>query len=306
MQTVDTTTPYAIGKDWTLYAGECAAVMRAALADESIDLTVTSPPYDPVYLIDGRLVTDCKNGQRDYQGYEWDFVEVATELWRVTKQGGVVVWIVGDKTIGGSRTGTPFRQLLKFIDIGFNLHQRLFYEGSGPPPDPTRYDETIEEMFVFSKGRPKTINLIQDKVNRWAGQKGFGQHKIREADGSLGNRPRKTTKKFGKRTVVWRYASGYGYTTKDEANHPAMFPEALAHDHIISWSNPGNTVLDCFAGSLTTPKMAILTGRKAIGIDISADYLADNIHRLHAARLPLFEQPGVEVTAEQLGLELVP
>ena len=118
----------------------------ARMPDNFVNLTVASPPYD---------------GLRTYNGYSFPFEDIAQELYRITKQGGVLVWIVADGTVNGSRTGTSFKQALYFMGIGFNLHQRLFYEKAGPPPDPTRYEETIEEMFVFSKGKPKTINLIK-------------------------------------------------------------------------------------------------------------------------------------------------
>ena len=230
------------------------------MPDNFVDLTVTSPPYDNL---------------RDYKGYSFPFEDIAQELYRITKQGGVLVWIVADGTVNGSRTGTSFKQALYFMGIGFNLHQRLFYEKAGPPPDPTRYEETIEEMFVFSKGKPKTINLIKDKKNRWAGQKQFGNKSTREKDGSLTPKPAKVINEYGKRTSVWRYATGYGYSTEDDCafEHPAIFPELLAGDHIISWSNEGDLIYDCFMGSGTTAKIAHKLKRNWIGSEISSEYV---------------------------------
>jgi len=240
-----------------IHCGECAEVMRDNIPDNAIDLTVTSPPYDNL---------------REYQGYEFDFETTAAELWRVTKPGGVVVWVVADQTINGSETGTIFRQALCFMELGFNLHQTMYCQKpNGPPPDNTRYEKVIEYMFVFSKGKPKTINLIKDKVNTWNKLR-KNRVTTREKDGTLRSRGPYTITKFGKRLNVWSYATGDKCSSKDKTDHPAIFPETLAHDHIISWSNPGDVVLDPFVGSGTTAKMAILTGRRYIGIDISEEY----------------------------------
>jgi len=242
-----------------IYNENCLETM-ARMPDGLIDLVVTSPPYD---------------GLRDYNGYKFPFEDIAKYLYRVMKKGGVVVWVVADGTINGSRSGTSVRQMLYFMETGFNLHQRLFYEKAGPPPDPTRYEETIEEMFVFSKGKPKTINLIKDKKNRWANQKQFGNKLTREKDGTLTPKPAQVINEYGKRTSVWRYATGYGYSTKDDIafNHPAIFPEQLAADHIYSWSNEGDLIYDCFCGSGTTLKMAHLQKRNWIGSEISKEYV---------------------------------
>ncbi len=241
-----------------IYNENCLATM-SNMPDNYIDLTVTSPPYDNL---------------RDYKGYDLDFENIAKELFRVTKQGGVVVWVVADGTENGSRTGTSFRQALYFMEIGFRLHQRLFYEKNGPPPDPTRYEETVEEMFVFSKGKPKTINLIKDKKNAWAGIRQFGERKVREKNGTLTSKKTLEIQQYGKRTSIWRYASGHGFSTKDEIafNHPAIFPEQLAKDHIYSWSNKGDLVYDCFMGSGTAAKACIELERNWIGSEISKEY----------------------------------
>lgn len=241
-----------------IYNEDNLATMKR-MPDCIVDLTVTSPPYDAI---------------RNYNGFSFEFEKVAKELFRITKLGGVLVWVVADGTVNGSRTGTSFRQALYFMDIGFNLHQRLFYEKAGPPPDPTRYEETIEEMFVFSKGKPKTINLLKDKKNRWANTKQFGNKSTREKDGSLTPKPAQVIAEYGKRTSVWRYSTGFGYSSEDECafNHPAIFPELLAGDHVLSWSNEGDLVYDCFMGSGTTAKVSHKLKRNWIGSEISQEY----------------------------------
>ena len=154
----------------TLYIGECSQVMRERIPDASIDLTVTSPPYDNL---------------RKYNGYVFDFEAIAQELWRVTKPGGVVVWVVGDATINGSETGTSFRLPLRFMEIGFNLHDTMIYDKNGLRyPFPNRYHQVFEYMFILSKGSPATFNPIEDRVAIWSDNH-IGGHRKREADGSF-------------------------------------------------------------------------------------------------------------------------
>lgn len=228
-----------------LLHGDCLDVMKS-IDSNSIDLTVTSPPYDNL---------------RTYNGYTFDFDGIAQELYRVTKDGSVVVWIVGDATIKGSETGTSFRQALYFMKCGFNLHDTMIYEknSSSYPANSksNRYSQIFEYMFIFSKGKVKCSNLIKDKANKWAGYKDFS--------GKLKN----PVPDFSPRNNIWKYTTSFN----DKTGHPAVFPEQLAHDHIISWSNEGDTVLDCFLGSGTTGKMAKQLNRNFIGIEISQEYL---------------------------------
>ena len=223
------------------------------IPDGSIDLTVTSPPYDNLRTYNGSL---------DWGEHVWK--PVLEELFRVTKQGGVVVWVVGDATIKGSETGTSFKQALYAMECGFNLHDTMIYEKSGVAfPDSTRYHQTHEYMFVFTNGKIATFNLIKDRKNKFVGKTGGNKR------GGLCSRA-----EYGARFNVWRYANGRDNSTKDRAafSHPAIFPEQLAHDHVLSWSNEGDTVLDPFMGSGTTGKMAFLSGRGFIGIEKDLDY----------------------------------
>ena len=227
--------------------------------DSCIDLTVTSPPYDNL---------------RSYKGFEWDFEGTAKELYRVTKKGGVVVWVVNDATINGSETGTSFRQALYFKEIGFNLHDTMIYGKNNPMPvNANRYYPCFEYMFVFSKGKPKTFNpILEETVTK--GRK--NRLKQRNTDGSFRKAYGygKPVKKYRPRYNVWFYNVGGNQSATDKIafEHPAIFPEQLAEDHIVSWTNPGDVVLDPFVGSGTTAKMAALNGRKYIGIDISEEY----------------------------------
>lgn len=247
-----------------IICGDNVEIMRQ-IPDNYIDITVTSPPYDNL---------------RTYNGFSFDFESVAQELYRITKDGGVVVWVVGDATVKGSETGTSFRQALYFKDeCGFNLHDTMIYaKDSCPFPETNRYYPSFEYMFILSKGKPKVSNLIADKPNKKFGEKITGTG--RQPDGTLKqhsavkNKTGRVIKEFGVRTNIWLYSAGKGKTTKDEYTykHPAIFPEQLAKDHIISWSNPGDLVFDPFLGSGTTAKMALLTGRNYLGCDISEEY----------------------------------
>ena len=239
------------------YNENCLDTM-ARMEDNFIDLTVTSPPYDNL---------------RTYNGYSFDFESIAKELYRVTKDGGVVVWVVGDATIKGSETGTSFKQALYFMECGFNLHDTMIYQKHNfSNPSNNRYHQIFEYMFVLSKGKPKTFNKIKDRENA---VKGFrkvsnGRHtngKIRDKTKekrTLGNSDL-FVDEFGMRYNIWKF-------TTERGNHPAIFPEKLANDHIISWSNENDLIYDPFMGSGTTAKMAIINNRNWIGSEMSDEY----------------------------------
>jgi site-specific DNA-methyltransferase (adenine-specific) len=243
-----------------LKLGDCLEIMKL-LPSKNIDLTVTSPPYDNL---------------RTYNGYSFDFEGIAKELYRVTKDGGVVVWVVGDATINGSETGTSFKQALYFKEIGFNLHDTMIYQKNNfSNPSSNRYHQIFEFMFVLSKGKPKSFNPIKDRKNVCAGESNWGANKARQKDGSFKERPKKIVSEYGMRYNIWEFMTSKGFATKDNFaySHPAIFPEKVAYDHIVSWSNEGDTVLDCFLGSGTTGKVAKQLNRQFIGIEISPEYL---------------------------------
>lgn len=245
------------------YNLDCLEGMKR-LEDNSIDLVVTSPPYDNI---------------RKYNGYTLDIDLIIKELHRVMKKGGVIVWIVGDQTTNGSESGTSFKQALKFLESGFKLHDTMIYEKntSSFPARRTgnRYTQIFEYMFVFSKGKPKTANLLCDKPNKCAGQTNWGKNTQRDINNELKTTSNiKPVPDFSPRNNIWKYVVGGGFATKDKIahKHPAIFPEQLALDHILTWSNEGDTVMDIFAGSGTTLKMARNHNRNYIGFEISKEY----------------------------------
>lgn len=247
----------------TIYNEDCIKTMEA-MEDNFIDLTVTSPPYDNL---------------RKYNGYSFDFENIARHLYRVTKEGGVLVWIVSDATLDGSETGTSFKQALFFMQCGFNLHDTMIWckDGGGAIGSHYTYTQNFEYMFVFSKGRPKTTNLLYDKVSKSYNGKG---KKIKESRGGF-DKDRGTTvfmrREYSKRNNWWLLVP---QEQEGSSWHPAVFPEKLASDHIVSWSNEGDLVYDPFCGSGTTCKMAAKYKRNFIGSEISKEYCEKSLKRV--------------------------
>ena len=236
--------------------GDCLEVMKG-IPDKSVDMVLTSPPYDNL---------------RDYKGYTFNFEGIAKEIYRVLKDGGVCVWVVGDATIKGSETGTSFKQALYFKEIGFNLHDTMIYRKINPMPvKSNRYLPCFEFMFVLSKGKPKSVNLIREKTLATGKEKYTGTQQENGKFGVYGKNRNLERDKYN----VWDIKVGSNQSTKDKIafQHPAIFPEKLAEDHILSWSNEGDIILDPMAGSGTTLKMAKKNNRNYIGIEIAQEYV---------------------------------
>ena len=226
----------------------------AKIPDCFVDLVVTSPPYDDL---------------RTYNGYSFPFEEIAKELFRIVKDGGVIVWVIGDATKNGSESGTSFRQALFFKEIGFNIHDTMIYKKKRIVPlTHNRYEQSFEYMFVFSKGKPKTFNPIMvDCI--YAGTETWGNPSFHKtASSGLVKVEKKKINDKKQKENLWEYLNAKDKNFK----HPAPFPEELASDHIISWSKENDLVYDPFMGSGTTAKMAILNNRNWIGSEISTEY----------------------------------
>ncbi len=236
--------------------GDAIEVM-GSMPDSSIDLTVTSPPYDEL---------------RNYNGYSFNFEGMARSLFRITKKGGVLVWVVGDKIKNGNKSLTSFRQALLFQEIGFNVHDVMVYKKKNTPfMRSNAYTNCFEFMFVLSKGSPKTFNPLKTKTVR------HGQEMLpfnKKADG-INKKIMKELKAEKTMTNIWEYAVGLGGSTNDKIafKHPAVFPEKLVEDHVVSWTNKNDIVFDPMCGSGTTCKMAAINNRHYIGCDISKEYV---------------------------------
>lgn len=248
----------------SIYNMDCIKFMDS-MEDDSIDLTITSPPYDNL---------------RHYKGYHFDFETIATSLYRVTKVGGVVVWVVGDKIKKGNKSLTSFRQALFFQDCGFNVHDVMIYRKKNTPfMRSNAYTNCFEFMFVLSKGKPSTFNALTEKTVR----QGYEMVVHNKGPDGVNRKNLKELKATKTKANIWSYAVGLGGSTRDKEafQHPAIFPEKLAEDHILSWSNEGDVVFDPMCGSGTTLKMAKKNNRVFIGCDISAEYIDIAMRRVN-------------------------
>lgn len=254
----------------TIHNEDCIQTM-ARMPSQFIDLVVTSPPYD---------------GMRAYSGNDFNqFEQIAVSLHRVVKEGGVVVWIIGDQTINGDESGTSFQHALYFKKIGFKLFDTMIYQKPprGAVGNNKTYWQSFEYMFVLSKGSPKTINLICDRQNKESRSGDRSQKRL--FDGTTKRVSRSGYSSKGRRTNVWQYLIGRNHSTTDPIafEHPAIFPEKLARDHILSWSNENDVVYDPFMGSGTTAKMAELANRRWVGSELCSEYCAIAKQRLSDA-----------------------
>ncbi len=252
-----------------IYNENCLDTM-AKMSDNFIDLTITSPPYD-----DLRTYSNHINGnKKSLNGYSFPFEKIAKELYRVTKNGGVVVWVVGDETVRGNETGNSFRQALFFKECGFKLFDTMIY--AKPPRgacgNNNTYWQTFEYMFILSKDSPKTINLIKDRANKDSREGDNGTKRLQ--NGTLLKLSRGGYGEYGRRTNIWEYNIGKGHSTGDDIafEHPAIFPEKLANDHVYTWSNKGELVYDPMMGSGTVAKICLLKEREYIGSEINSKY----------------------------------
>ena len=275
--------------DFNKVYNEDCLITLSNLSDNLIDLTVTSPPYD-----DLRTYNDHISGRKtEFNGYSFDFESIAKELYRTTKDGGVVVWVVGDGTEKGSETGTSFRQALFFKEMGFNIHDTMIYmKNNFSNPSSNRYHQIFEYMFVLSKGKPKTFNPIKDRKNVYGGQVGsWGKNTSRQKDGTMVERKKKVIEEYGQRYNVWTYkTSKNGQEDEIAYKHPAIFPLQLVKDHIITWTNEGDLIYDPFMGSGTTSKASVLTNRIYLGSEISEEYFKICQERLKEIPLELFNK----------------
>ena len=247
----------------TIVHGDCAVVLQS-FPDNSIDFIITSPPYGT---------------QRNYGGFDFDFETIAKQLYRVLKKGSAMVWVIGDKTEDGSESLESFRQALYFKEIGFKMHDTMIYQKNGTSfpnlESHKRYMQCFEYMFVLSKGKLQKWNPLKDRKNKYDNSIKSTHVRDRKTDKVTYRKNNIKYHEYNLRYNVWLYDTGYMKSSKDKIafEHPAIFPEKLVEDHIKSWSDPGDLILDPFMGSGTTAKIALMNGRNFIGIESNLNYI---------------------------------
>ena len=243
------------------------------MPDNFLDLTITSPPYDKL---------------RDYEGYEFNFKifkKIAKKLFQKTKYGGVVVWVVNDQTLNGTESCTSFKQALYFKSVGFNLHDTMIFQSKKPPLTHNRYEQSFEYMFILSKGKPNTFNPIKIKTKTHGTKRSMNYNcgTSSEKNSAMRSNEKRiyTINNEKIKSNIWYFNTGANKSTNDKVafEHPAIFPDKLAYDHILSWSNKNDIIYDPFAGSGTTLKVAKILERKYIGSEISEKYVANIIQK---------------------------
>jgi site-specific DNA-methyltransferase (adenine-specific) len=269
--------------------GNSVEVMKS-FDDNVIDLTVTSPPYDDL---------------RNYKGYVFPFEEMAKELYRITKPGGVVVWVVADATIDATETGTSFKHALFFKEIGFNIHDTMIFRKKNPIPQiyRKRYNNEFEYMFVFSKGVVKTHNPIMVDCMHAGLELNGTTYKNYSKNEQTREKLAKPVKEKKVKGNIWDYVVGKKQEDQEAKGHPAPFPCQLVRDHITSWTNPGDLVLDPMSGSGTTARVACEMGRNYIGIDISPEYCEIARERVRLIEIQprlMFTEPSETYEIEEL------
>lgn len=240
----------------SIYNENCLETF-ARMPDELLDMTITSPPYDDL---------------RDYNGYHFPAEEIANGLFQKTKPGGVVIWVVGDRTLNGDETLSSFKHAFAFKESGFRVHDTMIYAKNNPIPSDCgkRYRQCFEYMFCFSKGQPKTFNPITQAIKQEKAFKSFRITKVGRNDLAHDH----IAPKVRKANNIFYYNVGTS-SSKDKIafEHPAIFPEQLVEDQIRSWTDEGDVVYDCFMGSGTTAKVAQILGRRWFGSEISDEYV---------------------------------
>lgn len=260
--------PYYQDDYVTIYNDDCRNQLRYIAAD----LCVTSPPYDSL---------------RDYEGIEWDhkvFMQIARRLRQSVSN---IVWIVGDASIDGGESGSSFKQALYFIKLGYKLHDTMIWQKRGfSMPSHTRYHQIFEYMFVFRRGEIP-FSPIKDVKNITGGKTTLGKNTFRMKNGEMTERARRPAAEWGMRNNIWKTNTTGQEQPCKTLEHPATFPYKLAHDHIVSWSNQGDMIVDPFMGSGTTLRAAKDLRRTAIGIEISEKYCEIAARKMQQEVLPL-------------------
>jgi site-specific DNA-methyltransferase (adenine-specific) len=250
--------------DAVLYLADCRDVLPTL---SGINGAITSPPYENLRAYGS--APPC------------DTFAVIREIAAVLGMGGVCMWNVADQVVNGGESGTSFKQALHAMDCGLRLHDTMIYCKEGVTfPDSNRYHPAFEYMFVFSKGVPRHFNGIADWRNKWGGSPMHGTDRQPSGDVTPINGIGRPVLSYGLRRNWWPLANAYTGETK---GHPAPMPYEMAAGHVLTWTAPGDTVLDPFMGSGTTGIACARLGRRFVGIEIEPRYFDLACRRIERA-----------------------
>ena len=243
----------------SIICGDSAEVLKN-FPDNSIDMVVTSPPYD---------------GLRDYNGFSLDLHKIGKEIYRVLKDGGIAVMVIQDATKDFAKSLTSFRTIVDWCDnVGFRLFETVIYHKNGTEGAwwKQRFRVDHEYMPIFMKGKkPQYFNKEPLKIPSKHGGKVMSGSGNRRTDGTLSETVRRPINTMKCRGTVWDYLMA-GDKNPLKRKHPAVFPDKIPYDCIQCFCPEGGLVLDPFIGCGSTAVMAKVLGRNYIGIDISREY----------------------------------
>ncbi len=243
----------------SIICGDCVDVMKK-MPSNSIDLVVTSPPYDSV---------------RKYNGFSYDLHKTGEELFRILKDGGIIAMVIQDQTKNFGKSLTSFRTVVDWVDnIGFKLFETVIYRKHGTEGAwwTHRFRVDHEYMPIFIKGeRPAFFNKEPLKIPSIHGGKVMTGSGNRRTDGKTTKTITRPINAMKCRGTIWDYLNA-GDKNPLKRKHPAVFPDKIPHDFIQCFCPPGGIVLDPFVGSGSTAVSAKQLNRNYIGIDISKEY----------------------------------
>ena len=252
-----------------LLVGDCTERLKAVEAD-SVDLIVTSPPY-----ANQRAVTYGGIKPDDY--VDW-FLPIADQLYRVLKPTGTFILNIKEPAVNGERHTCVIELVLEMRKRGwlwteeFVWHKKNCYPGKWP----NRFRDAWERLYQFNKHHKFKMNQaeVMIPVGDWYGNR---MRNLSETDRTRDES--KVGSGFGKKVENWIgrdmvYPSNvlHGATECGNRQHSAVFPYWLPEWFIELFTDPGDMVLDPFAGSGTAVFAALDMGRNAMGVEIYEPY----------------------------------
>jgi DNA modification methylase len=266
--------------DTRIICGDSLAAL-AALADDSVQLTVTSPPYyrHRDYRVGGQI------GQEStLRAYLDRLGAVLTQLLRVTDEQGCCFIVIGDTYQDRRLLLVPHRLALLAADVGWTVRNDIIWAKTDPPPESprNRWRAGHEHVLFLTKSLSGyrfnadavRVPYAAATLRRWGAGQAYGGQKSRSRRSANDSRMREgQTFRLNPGgclpTDVWSLPAA-----NTSAHHYAAFPRPLVRPMIEACSAQGDLVLDPFAGSGTTGAVAVALGRRFLGIELNPDYAA--------------------------------